>query len=139
MKATVAWKGDALFEATTESGHTLIIDGPPDQGGKNQGPRPMETMLVGLGGCTSFDVMMILRRSRQNITDCIASVTAKRADEIPAVFTDIHIHFEIKGKDVSAKQVERAIKMSADKYCSASIMLERGGVKITHDYTIAES
>ncbi|GAA3966000.1 OsmC family protein [Allohahella marinimesophila] len=139
MKATIAWKGDALFEAKTDSGHTLTIDGPPDQGGKNQGPRPMETMLVGLGACTSFDVMMILRRSRQVVSDCVATVKAKRADEIPAVFTDIHIHFEIKGTDVSPKQVERAIKMSADKYCSASIMLERGGVKITHDYTIAES
>jgi putative redox protein len=96
----------------------------------------MELMLMGLGGCTSFDVMSILKKSRQEVEDCVAEVSAERADEIPSVFTQIHVHFIIKGKNLKEAQVKRAVTLSADKYCSASIMLAKGGVDITHDYEI---
>lgn len=139
MKASVRWLGDAMFLAESGSGHTVTIDGPESEGGRNVGVRPMEMMLMGLGGCTSFDVMMILKKARQPVEDCIASIEAQRADEIPSVFTDIHIHFVVKGKGLKEAQVKRAIDLSAEKYCSASIMLERGGVKITHDYEIVET
>ncbi len=98
----------------------------------------MELMLMGLGGCTSFDVMMILKKARQPVEDCVAEIEAQRADEVPAVFTDIHIHFVVSGKGLKESQVKRAIDLSAEKYCSASIMLEKGGVNITHDYEIVE-
>ena len=138
MKADIRWRGDACFEASSGSGHTLVMDGPPDHGGQNQGARPMEMMLVGLGGCTSFDVMSILHKPRQNVTDCRAEVTAERADTVPSVFTKIHIHFHVTGQDLNEKRVARAIQLSAEQYCSASIMLEKAGVEITHDYTIHE-
>lgn len=99
----------------------------------------MELMLMGMAGCTSFDVMKILKKSRQPVEDCIAEVAAKRADDVPSVFTDIHIHFVIKGSGVKEAQVKRAIELSAEKYCSASIMLGRGGVNITHDYEVIET
>ena len=103
------------------------------------GPRPMEVMLAGLGGCTSFDVVNILKKSRQKVSACVAEINAERSDEIPAVFTDIHIHFIVKGENLKESQVRKAINLSADKYCSASIMLVRGGVNITHDYEILEN
>jgi len=136
MKAKVHWDGDAKFVGNSESGHTITMDGPPDHGGKNQGPRPMEMLLLGLGGCTSFDVMSILKKSRQKVTDCIAEISAERADEVPAVFTKIQIHFVVKGDDLKESLVKRAVSLSAEKYCSASIMLEKGGVEITHSYEI---
>ena len=136
MKATVSWAGDAKFLAESGTGHTITIDGPESEGGKNAGVRPMEMMLMGLGGCTSFDVMMILKKSRQPVESCVAHIEATRADEIPSVFTDIHIHFEVTGRGVKENQVKRAIELSAEKYCSASIMLEKGGVNITHDFEL---
>lgn len=139
MKATVRWVDDVIFLAESGSGHTVTIDGPESEGGRNIGIRPMELMLMGMAGCTSFDVMKILKKSRQPVDDCIAEVEAKRADEVPSVFTDIHIHFIVKGSGVKEAQVKRAIELSAEKYCSASIMLGRGGVNITHDYELIES
>lgn len=139
MQVQVKWAGDALFEARSESGHTVRMDGPPEEGGKNLAPRPMEMMLMGMGGCTSFDVMMILRKSRQDVSDCVAEITAERADEVPAVFTAIHVHFVVTGNALKPALVKRAVSLSAEKYCSASIMLERAGVRITHDYEIREA
>ena len=136
MNTTITWTGKASFRATTGSGHDIQLDGPPDHGGENQGGRPMEMMLVGLGGCTSFDVMSILQKSRQDVTDCRAEIEAERADTVPSVFTHIHIHFHVTGNNLKEKQVERAIRLSAEHYCSASIMLEKAGVEITHEYTI---
>ena len=125
------------FKGKSESGHEVILDGPEELGGKGLGMRPMEMMLIGMGGCTSFDVVTILKKSRQQITGCIAEIEAVRADAIPKVFTSIHIHFLIKGIDLQKKAVERAVELSANKYCSASIMLGKS-VKITHDFVISE-
>lgn len=138
MQVTVDWAGDARFDGRSGSGHTVCMDGPPDQGGRDQGPRPMEMMLLGMGGCSSFDVVMILRKSRQDVTGCVATVDAERADEIPAVFTRIHVHFKVSGSGLKPAQVERAVRLSAEKYCSASIMLQRAGVEITHDFEIVD-
>ena len=138
MKTTINWISDASFQATTGSGHAIQMDGPPDHGGQNQGARPMEMMLAGLGGCTAFDVMSILQKSRQDVTDCRAEIQAERADTVPSVFTRIHIHFHVTGHGLKENQVARAIRLSAEQYCSASIMLEKAGVEITHEYTIHE-
>lgn len=139
MDITVDWKGNARFDAQTGSGHTVAMDGPPDHGGVNAAPRPMEMMLVGLGGCTSFDVVHILRKSRQAVTGCTASIHAERAAEEPAVFTRINVHFRISGDGLKSAAVARAVELSATKYCSASIMLERAGVEITHSHEIEEA
>jgi putative redox protein len=138
MKATIKWMDEVTFEAKSESGHTVTIDGPPSEGGRNKGMRPMELVLIGTAGCTSFDVISILRKSRQEVTDCVTEVEADRSDDVPSVFTRIHFHFVVTGTELKEKQVERAVKLSAEKYCSASIMLEKGGVAITHDYEIRE-
>ena len=111
--------------AESESGHCVVMDGPPDHGGRNLGPRPMELLLMGMGGCASFDVVSILKKSRQAVTSCVAKLNAERADEIPAVFTSIHLHFVVSGKDLKDVQVKRAVDLSAEKYCFASIMLSR--------------
>ena len=137
MKTQIKWMKDVSFKGKSESGHEVILDGPEELGGKGLGMRPMEMMLIGMGGCTSFDVVTILKRSRQQITGCIAEIEAVRADAIPKVFTSIHIHFLIKGIDLQKKAVERAVELSANKYCSASIMLGKS-VKITHDFIISE-
>ena len=137
MKTQIKWMQDASFKGKSESGHEVILDGPEELGGKGLGMRPMEMMLIGMGGCTSFDVVTILKKSRQQITGCIAEIEAVRADAIPKVFTSIHIHFLIKGIDLQKKAVERAVELSANKYCSASIMLGKS-VKITHDFVISE-
>ena len=137
MKTQIKWMQDVSFKGKSESGHEVILDGPEELGGKSLGMRPMEMMLIGMGGCTSFDVVTILKRSRQQITGCIAEIEAVRADAIPKVFTSIHIHFLIKGIDLQKKAVERAVELSANKYCSASIMLGKS-VKITHDFVISE-
>ncbi|KZY28256.1 MULTISPECIES: OsmC family protein [unclassified Oleiphilus] len=139
MNVTINWGGDAKFVGQSGSGHEIVMDGPPDHGGKNQGPRPMEMLLLGLGGCTSFDVMSILQKSRQNVTDCQAIIDAERADEVPSVFTKISIHFIVSGEQLKESQVKRAVSLSAEKYCSASIMLEKGGVEIAHSYEIKEA
>jgi putative redox protein len=136
MKAAIDWTGDAGFKASSGSGHSVQLDGPPDHGGRNQGPRPMEMVLMGLGACSSFDVMSILKKSRQDVTDCHAELEAERADAVPAVFTSIHLHFVVTGHNLKENLVKRAVSLSAEKYCSASIMLEKAGVEITHSYEI---
>ncbi|PWB48776.1 MAG: OsmC family protein [Nitrosomonadales bacterium] len=137
MKARIKWAGEASFIGETESSHAIVMDGPPDMGGRNIGPRPMELLLLGTGGCTSFDVVHILKKSRQQITDCVAEIEAERATTDPKVFTRIHIHFIVSGKNLKPEQVERAVKLSAEKYCSASIMLGKSA-EITHDFEIVE-
>lgn len=135
MKAKIAWQEGVSFLGQVGSGHSVLMDGAPEAGGKNQGPRPMEMILLGLGGCTSFDVVHILRKGRQEITGCQVEVDAQRAIEDPKVFTHIHLHFIITGKNLDSRQVERSINLSAEKYCSASIML-KATVNITHDYEV---
>ena len=127
-----------MFLGESGSGHTLVMDGPPDAGGRNMGVRPMETVLIGLGGCASYDVVSILKKSRQDIRDVQVSLDAERADTEPKVFTRIHIQFVVTGKQLKEAQVKRAVELSAEKYCSASIMLGRAGVDITHGYEIVE-
>jgi putative redox protein len=117
------------------SGHALIMDGPPEHGGRNLGARPMEMLLIGMGGCTELDVLHILRRQRQEVTDCVVELEAERAAADPKVFTRIHAHFVVTGRGLSERKVERAIKLSAEKYCSASIMLG-ATARITHDFEI---
>lgn len=138
MQARIKWVQDAMFLGESGSGHSVVMDGPEDHGGRNMGVRPMEMMLMGLGGCTSFDVMSILKKSRQDVVDCVAELQAERADAVPSVFTKIHVHFVVKGRQLKEAQVKRAVALSAEKYCSASIMLEQAGVEITHDYEIVE-
>ncbi|MDH5185256.1 MAG: OsmC family protein [Gammaproteobacteria bacterium] len=138
MKARVKWVEEATFVAESGSGHAVVMDGPPDLGGRNLGVRPMEMLLLGMGGCTAFDVIHILKKGRQQVTDCVAELEAERADEDPKIFTKIHVHFMVKGKDLDEKRVARAVELSAEKYCSASIMLANGGVEISHDYEIIQ-
>jgi len=138
MRAVIQWVGEAGFLGETESGHQVRIDGPPEYGGRNTGPRPMELVLVGTGACTAFDVVHILKRSRQDVTDCVAELDAERAATDPKVFTRIHVHFKVTGRHLDPKRVENAIRLSAEKYCSASIMLGKTAV-ITHDFEIIES
>lgn len=135
MKVRVKWIEDVSFMGESETGHAVVLDGAPENGGRNIGMRPMEVLLIGMGGCTSFDVVTILKKSRQPVVDCVADITAERSDEIPKVFTKIHVHFVITGNDLNEKQVARAVELSAEKYCSASIMLSKS-VEITHDFEI---
>jgi len=137
MKARIKWVEGVSFLGETESNHAVLMDGPPDAGGRNLGPRPMEMLLLGTGGCTAFDVVSILKKQRQAITDCVAEIDADRAETDPKVYTRIHIHFIVSGKNLKPEQVERAIKLSADKYCSASIMMAKTA-EITHDFEIIE-
>jgi len=137
MKTTVTWAGGGLFLAATGSGHTLVMDGPPQAGGANLAPRPMETVLAGSGGCAAFDVVSILRKARQDVRGCRLQIEAERAPEPPQVFTRIHMHFVVEGRGLQDKQVRRAIELSAGKYCSASIMLARTAT-ISHDFEILE-
>ena len=123
------------FRATTESGHEIIMDGPPEFGGENHGARPMELLLVGMGGCTAFDVVHILKKFRQPVTDVKVALTAERAETEPKVFTQIHVHFRVYGEGLDDSKVARAVKLSAEKYCSASIMLGKTA-NITHDYEV---
>ncbi|MGI9287502.1 MAG: OsmC family protein [Pseudomonadales bacterium] len=139
MQAIVKWTDGAQFLGESGSGHSVIMDGPPDAGGRNTGARPMEMLLLGLGGCSAYDVVSILKKSRQQITDCKAEINAERADGVPAVFTKIHIHFVVSGHELKETQVKRAVDLSAEKYCSASIMLAKGGVAISHDFAIQET
>lgn len=138
MKAKVRWLEKAKFEAMSGSDHRVVMDGPPDHGGENSGPRPMEMLLMGLGGCSSFDVVSILEKSRQKVSNVEVDISAERASEVPAVFTRIHLHFVVEGRALKEAQVKRAVSLSAEKYCSASIMFERAGVDVSHSYEIIE-
>jgi len=138
MRARVKWIENVSFIGESESGHAVILDGAPEAGGRNIGMRPMELLLIGMGSCTSFDVVTILKKARQPITDCVAEISAERADSVPKVFTKIHVHFVVTGKNLTPNHVERAVKLSAEKYCSASIMLGKSA-EITHDFEIKEA
>lgn len=135
MKAQVNLRSDVCFEAVTGTGHTIVMDGPEESGGKNQGGRPMEMLLIGMGGCTAYDVVTILRKARQQLDDCVIEITSERADEPPKVFTKIHLHYKLTGKDLQTAKVERAINLSTEKYCSATIMLAKTA-DVTHSYEI---
>ena len=138
MKAAVRWVDNVMFVGESGSGHSVVMDGAPDHGGRNMGIRPMEMVLLGLGGCTSFDVIGILTKQRLDVRDCVAELEAERAEGVPSPFTKIHVHFRVTGKNLKESAVERAVKLSAEKYCSASIMLEQAGVAITHSFSIEE-
>ena len=135
MQVRIKWLEQRTFEAATGSGHRITMDGPPDHGGRNLAARPMEMVLVGLGGCSAFDVVEILEKSRQNVQECQIQIEAERADEIPAVFTNIHMHFIFSGEGLNEKHIKRAVELSVDKYCSVVKML-RPGVVITFDYEL---
>ena len=138
MKATVKWVDGKMFLGESGSGHTVVMDGAPDHGGRNMGIRPMEMMLLGAGGCTSFDVISILEKARQQVSDCRVEMQAERAEGVPSPFTKIHMHFVVTGSKLKAAQVEKAVKLSAEKYCSASIMLEAAGVDVSHSVEVVD-
>lgn len=138
MKARVKWVEGVAMLGESGSGHGLIMDGAPEFGGRNLGARPMELLLLGMGGCTQFDVLLILRKARQEVSDCVVELSAERAEDDPKVFTRIHAHFIISGRALDPRRVERAIALSAEKYCSASIMLG-AMAEITHDFEIRET
>lgn len=139
MECTVRWGGpDGMsFVAETGSGHMVNMDGAPDGGGRNLAPRPMEMMLVGAGGCTAYDVVLILKRGRHDIRGCEVKLEAARAEQDPKVFTKINMHFKVRGRNLPQEAVARALKLSHEKYCSASIMLEKTA-EITHSFEIID-
>ncbi|VAW70232.1 Protein YhfA [hydrothermal vent metagenome] len=137
MKARIKWLDNMSFVGESGSGHSIVMDGAEETGGRNLAARPMEMVLMGMGGCTAFDVVMILKRARQPIDDCIIELSAERSEEIPKVFTRIHVHYIVKGRGLSEKQVEKAINLTAEKYCSVSIMLA-ATAEISHDFEIVE-
>ena len=139
MQATVKWVDGVMFVGESGSGHPVVMDGAADHGGRNMGVRPMEMILLGLGGCASFDVISILRKARQSVTDCRVELAAERADGVPSPFTQIHLRFVVTGKGLKDAQVKRAVELSATKYCSASVMLEAAGVVLSHDYEVLEA
>ena len=138
MKSKVKWLDNMSFVGESASGHSVVMDGPAEFGGQNLGIRPMEMLILGLGGCSSFDVMLILKKSRQKVDRCEVELDYDRADESPKVFTRIHMHFIVTGRGLDSTKVEKAISLSAEKYCSASVMLGKTA-KITHDFEILES
>ena len=125
-----------MFVGESGSGHTVVMDGPEDLGGRNLAARPMEMLLMGTGGCSIYDVLSMLKKSRQQVVDCRVEMQAERADAVPAVFTHINMHFVVTGIDLKENHVKRAVELSAEKYCSASIMLGAAGVEMTHSYEI---
>lgn len=137
MKTRIRWKQNVAFEAELDSGHRIFMDGSPDIGGQNLGPRPMETVLAGTGACSAIDVILILKKARQSVSDCYVDVEAERATTDPKVFTRIHFHFVVTGKQLDPAKVARAISLSADVYCSASAMLAKTA-NITHDFELIE-
>lgn len=137
MKARIKWVEDKSFLGMTESGHAVLMDGPPDAGGRNLGPRPMEMLLLGAGGCTAFDVVLILQKGRHAVSGCEVAIEAERATTDPKVFTKIHLHFIVSGKNLKAEAIERALKLSAEKFCSATIMLSKTAT-VTHDFELIE-
>ena len=136
MHAEIKWNRKVHFTAVADSQHEINIDGPPDLGGENMGTRPMELVLLGLGGCAATDVVHILKKSRQDVKACNVQIDAERAETEPKVFTKIHLTFQISGDDLEPKKAERAVSLSAEKYCSASILMRRAGVDVTHDLQI---
>lgn len=138
MEARIKWLDHMTFVGETGSGHSVVMDGSPELGGRNLAARPMEMLLLGLGGCTAFDVVLILRKSRQDIQDCEVRLSAERASTTPAVFTRIHLHYVVSGAGLSESHVERAVKLSSEKYCSATVMLGKTA-SITHDFEIVET
>ncbi|MEI6737467.1 MAG: OsmC family protein [Pseudomonadota bacterium] len=138
MKMRINWLKNVAFEANTDTGHKITMDGSPDVGGENRGPRPMEVVLAGTGACSAIDVMLILKKSRQQVTDCTVELEADRATTDPKVFTRIHFHFIVTGKSLDPVKVDRAVQLSADLYCSASAMLAKTA-NITHDVEIVET
>ena len=139
MKPTVKWVDGAMFLGESGSGHSVVMDGPEDHGGRNMGVRPMEMLLLGMGGCASFDVMSMLKKSRQQVKDCRCELVAERVDAVPAVFETIRLHFVVTGTALKESHVKRAVELSAEKYCSASIMMEKAGVVIEHSHEIIEA
>ena len=137
MNTTVRWIDGMMMVGESASGHAVVMDGPENLGGKNLGIRPMEMLLLGMGGCTTIDVMSMLKKMREEVRDCRAEINAERADDHPKVFTKIHIHFVVEGVNLDEKKVGKAIGLSADKYCSASIMLGKTAA-VTHDFEIHE-
>lgn len=138
MKARIKWVDEAMFVGESGSGHAVVMDGPADGGGRNLGPRPMEMLLLGTGACSSYDVVHILRKGRHPVTDCVCELEAERAEGVPAVFTKIHMHFIVTGTGLKESVVQRAVELSAEKYCSASIMLGKS-VEISHGFEIREA
>lgn len=138
MQGRITWIGGVGFVARSGSGHNLLIDGAPETGGQDYGCRPMELVLLGLGGCTAIDVVTVLRKSRQAVDDCVIDLHAERAETVPKVFSRIHLHFTVTGKGLNPDRVARAIRLSAEKYCSVSAMLEKTAT-ITHDFEIIEA
>ena len=138
MKTRIKWVEAMTFVGESGSGHSVVMDGAAEMGGRDLGIRPMEMLLLGMGGCTAFDVVLILKKARQQVSDCVLELEAVRADMDPKVFTRIHVHFIVTGHLLSDKQVARAVELSAEKYCSASIMLGKTAT-ITHDYEIVDA
>ena len=137
MNISVKWIDGMLMVGKSDSGHAIVMDGPPEIGGENLGVRPMEMLLLGMAGCTMIDVVSTLKKMREDVVDCQTQVSADRSEEYPKVFINIHVHFVFKGKQLNPSKVDKAIKLSAEKYCSASIMLGKTAV-ITHDFEIIE-
>ncbi len=138
MKAQVRLVDEVCLMGSADSGHGIIMDGAPEIGGRNLGTRPMEMVLIGLGGCTAMDVLSILKKQRQTVESCVIDIEAERSEQVPKVFTKIHLHFTVTGRDLKESQVKRAINLSAEKYCSVSAMLEKTA-QISHDYTVIEN
>ena len=136
MKASIKWVDNAMFLGESGSGHSVVMDGPENRGGRNMGIRPMEMLLLGVGGCASFDVISILKKSRKKVIDCNVELSAERADSVPSIFININLQFIVSGKNLKEKKVEKAVELSAIKYCSALIMMQLAGVDITHGYEI---
>ena len=139
MKGTVKWLDGAMFIGESGSGHSVVMDGPEDLGGRNQSLRPMEMLLLGTGGCAIYDVIAMLKKSRQRVTDCRVELQAERVDDVPAVFESMNLHFVVTGHGIKEAQVRRAVELTAEKYCSASIMLARAGVQVSHSCAVEEA
>ena len=139
MKGTVKWLDGAMFIGESGSGHSVVMDGPEDLGGRNLALRPMEMLLLGTGGCAIYDVISMLKKSRQDVIDCRVELEAERADAVPAVFERMNLHFVVTGYGLKEAQVKRAVELSAEKYCSASVMLAKAGVAVSHSFAIEDA
>ncbi len=137
MTVVVKWQGNMVFKAKTEGGHSVLMDASPDVGGEDLGPRPMEMVLMGLGGCTGIDVVLMLQKGKQDVEDCQIEIMSERSDTVPKVYRSIHVHFKVTGRALNEKKVKRAVDLSAEKYCSVSKMLE-ATVALSHDYEIID-